>query len=277
MKQSYVSKVKMKRYTFKNVQRFLASLYACARLMRQSYKAYGYLRAGMEPFVGHFEFCGISFVGRKEDWAAIREVLVEDEYSCVSLLLPANGEQRVLDLGANIGTFAMRVFSHNRASRIVSVEAAEDTFTILHENKKLNPVLSWEVINKGVWREDGPLTLMRRGISVGHRVIDGQGEEAIIGVSLQSLINELGWEFVDLIKMDIEGGEEAVIPSALDILRKTRFFIVELHSDRIDIAPLMKSLREIYTHNWLLNSRKSLKPLYIMTNEDLDLSGYVRT
>jgi FkbM family methyltransferase len=266
----------MKRYTFKNIQRFLADLCSCVRLMRKPYMAYGYLRAGMEPLIGRFVFCDIPFVGRKEDWAAIREVLVEDEYSCVDSLLPADGEQRVLDLGANIGTFAMRMFSHNSESRIVSVEAAEDTFNILDENKKLNPTLNWEVMKNGVWREDGPLTLMRRGISVGHRVIEGQGDEVIMGVSLQTLIENLGWESIDLIKMDIEGGEEAVIPSALEILRKTRFLIVELHSDRVDIAPLIKSLREIYARHWQLNARESSKPLFVMTNENIDLSGYVR-
>jgi FkbM family methyltransferase len=156
---------------------------------------------------------------------------------------------------------------------VASVEAAHDTFRILEANKQANPLLNWEVLNNGIWRDDGPLMLMRRGISVGHRVIEGTEGDAVQGISLNTLLGRLGWERVDLIKMDIEGGEEAVIPAALDALRHTRVLIIEIHSDRIDPAPLRSALRSIYSHHWQLNDRKSSKPLYIMANEPLDLGA----
>lgn len=213
----------------------------------------------------------MSFRARKEDWVAIREVLVADEYSCIDGLFSPDYAPRVLDLGANIGSFALRVFLRFPMAQVVSVEAASDTFQILEANKLANNSLHWQVLNNGVWRDDGPLTLMRRGISVGHRVVEGAGEDHVQGISLNTLLDGLGWDRVDLIKMDIEGGEEAVIPAAQDALRRTRVLIIEIHSDRIDPVPVLSVLRPIYSSYWQLNDRKSSKPLYLMTNESLDL------
>jgi FkbM family methyltransferase len=179
-------------------------------------------------------------------------------------------------LGANIGSFALRLFFRCPEAHVVSVEAASDTFQILEANKHANATLCWEVLNNGVWRDDGPLTLMRRGLSVGHRVTEGAGGDVVQGISLDSLLSRLGWDRVDLIKMDIEGGEEAVIPSAMDALRRTSALIIEIHSDRIDPVPILSRLRSVYAFHWQLNDRKSSKPLYIMAHVPLDLGDDVQ-
>ena len=77
-----------------------------------------------------------------------------------------------------------------------------------------------------------------------------------------------------LLQMDIEGGEEVVIPAAIDVLRNTRFLIVEIHNDRIDSKPIISVLNSIYTYSWQLNDRESNKPLFIMTNEYIDFGGW---
>jgi FkbM family methyltransferase len=260
----------MKKYTFGIILRIAKDLLNCTRLMGNPFKAYGYLRSGMGPEIGAFSSGALRFHARKEDWVAIREVLVEDEYSCIQQLFPHDAKPRVMDLGANIGSFALRLFLHTPAAHVVSVEAANDTFQLLKTNRQSNPGFNWEVLNCGVWRENGPLTLMRRGLSVGHRVIEGSGDDVVEGISLPTLLEKLGWDRIDLIKMDIEGGEEAVIPAAKDVLSRTRFLIIEIHNDRIDSAPVMSALRAIYAHHWQLNDRKSSKPLYIMSNEHID-------
>jgi FkbM family methyltransferase len=261
------------RYSLAIIRRIVADLANCTRLMGNPLLAYGYLRSGRNPQTGTFSMGPLRFQGRKEDWIAIREVLVEDEYSCVDCLFPRDASPRVLDLGANIGSFALRVFLRCPRAQVISIEAANDTFQVLGANKRANASLNWEVLNNGVWRDDGPLTLMRRGVSVGHRVVEGVGGDVVEGISLNTLLGRLGWDRVDLIKMDIEGGEEAVIPAALDALHHTRVLIVEIHSDRIDPVPILSVLRSIYTHHWQLNDRKSSKPLYIMANESLDLGA----
>jgi len=261
----------MRRYNLSTIRRIISDLINCTLMIRNPYQAYGYLRSGMNPQIGEFKLGRLRFRARKEDWIAIREVLVEDEYLCVERLIPKNSEPRVLDLGANIGSFALRVFLLCPNAQVASVEAAEDTFQILKDNRLLNSRSNWRVLNYGVWRDDGPLTLMRRGISVGHRVIEGTGDDVIQGISIPTLLKKLGWDRVDLIKMDIEGGEEVVIPAALGVLQKTRLLIVEIHSDRIDAEPVISALQSIYEYQWQLNDRKSSKPLFVMAHEPLDL------
>ena len=261
-------------YSLETILRIATDLINCTRMMGNPLQAYGYLRAGRNPQVGTFNIGNLQLEGRKEDWIAIREVLVEDEYSCIKQLFSKDSSPKILDLGANIGSFALRAFLHCHDARIVSVEAAEDTFLILEANSRYNTFLKWDVLNFGVWRDDGPLTLMRRGISVGHRVIDGAGEDAVQGISLPTLLDKLGWDEVDLIKMDIEGGKEVFIPAAIDVLRNTRFLIVEIHNDRIDSKPIISVLNSIYTYSWQLNDRESNKPLFIMTNEYIDFGGW---
>lgn len=264
------------RYTWTILWRFASNLYHCARLMGNPVEAYGYLRAGRLPLVGCFGLGPFRFEGRKEDWLAIREVLVNDEYACVQRLFGADAAPRILDLGANIGCFAIRVFLHCPAAKVASIEAAPDTFQVLETNRKLNPSVSWQALNCGIWGNDGPLTLMRRGVSVGHRVVEGSDGDFVQGISPQSLLQQLGWDSVDLVKVDIEGGEEAVIPAATDILKKTRFLIVEIHSDRIDASPVIATLKSVYPNWWQLNHRTSSKPLYIMSSESPDLGPGIR-
>jgi FkbM family methyltransferase len=173
----------------------------------------------------------------------------------------------------NIACFALRIFKCCPNTQISPVEAAGDTFAVLEANRRANPSLNWEVLNFGVWRDDELLTLVRREMSMGHRVIKGTGHNIVKGISLEALMYKLGWEQIDVVKMDIEGGEEAVIPAAIDALRRTSYLVIEIHNDRINSRPVLSILQSLFTHHWQLNSRKSKKQLYIMTNDPVDLAS----
>jgi len=252
------------------IRRFAEDYVHCFKMIGSPLAAYGYLRSGRQPEIGSFQLGPCKFQARKEDWVAVKEVLVQDEYACIESLLAGLETPRVIDLGANIGSFALRVFLFSAQAHVASVEAASDTFSVLANNKNLNPFFNWQIFNNGIWRHDEPLTLMRRGISVGHRVIENGEGDIVQGITLSSLLDQLKWDEVDLIKMDIEGGEEAVVPHALDIFGKTRFLIIEVHTDRIQAEPVMKALHSVYSNTWQLNERTSTKPLFVMTNERIN-------
>lgn len=245
----------------------------CSVLLRNPFMAYGFLRRGRLPEVARFRFGPLPFQARKQDWCVIREVVVADEYACIDRLLAGQAAPKVLDLGANIGCFALRVLSRIPRATVVSVEAAQDTFDVLRDNRSLNPGCDWTVLNYGVWGDDGPLTIQRRGLAMAHRVIEGEGAETVNGISLASLVQSLGWQRVDLIKIDIEGGEESVVPAAIDVLRATGTLIIEVHTDRIDSKPVLDTLRTVFPHAWQVNDRSSSKPVYVLSHAPLDLDG----
>lgn len=261
----------MNRTVNKLMQR-LIDIASCWRLGLSPVRAFGFLRANMSPEIGRFNIGPIEFFGRKLDWVAIREVLVDDEYRCIDdILAESKLPPRVLDIGANIGTFAIRCFTANPQSKVLSIEAAPDTFEILKKNKDANPGLEWGVIHAGVWSENGEVSLERRHGPMGHRVrIDG-GHETVPAQTLDRIASSQHWDYVDLVKMDIEGGEESVIPSAAEFLRNCRILIIEVHKSRIDANKVLSVLRHVYQNHWQLNGRKSKKPVYLLTNDDVTL------
>ncbi len=241
----------------------------CTPLAGGPLAAYCYLRAAHKPEVGMFKWNGLRFSARKEDWPAVREVILDDEYACVEWLFSRTTSPKILDLGANIGTFGLRMFRACPNAQVVSLEPAYDTFEILESNCRANPSVDWKVFNCGIWDRDCSLSLQRRGISLGHRVVEGTGGESVEVVSLPSLLTRIAWNHVDCIKMDIEGGEESVVPAIAEFLSRVQSLIIEIHSDRINSRPVMDALRALYEFRWQINASGGGKQVYLMTHHSV--------
>lgn len=261
----------MSRFNFKKICFGFSDLIKCAGIMCNPFDSYGYLRTWKDKKIGKFKFSDLRFQGRREDWPGVREVLIDDEYSFIKQIIQPARELYILDLGANIGSFAIRFFSEYPLSQIASVEPAFDTFQILESNRKLNPRYKWHALNYAVWSKKLSLNILRKNISAGHRVVEGSGSETIQGVTLSCLLEILNWNHIDLIKMDIEGGEAEVVPFALDVFRITETLIIEIHTDRINAEPVLSALKKVYQYVWQLNDRTSSKPLLVLSNQKLDL------
>ena len=71
--------------------------------------AYSFLRDRNRPVA--MTWRGLQLSARGCDWAAVQEVLIEHEYAALIPYLTRKPAPVVLDLGANIGTFALFSFS----------------------------------------------------------------------------------------------------------------------------------------------------------------------
>jgi len=254
--------------------RSLRDLISAAWLMRNPIAAICFFRSkknvnGYAKFrVGRFDLHA-----RKQDWPGIREIFIEDEYEVLDAIRLGAEAPRILDIGANIGGFALRAFQHWPMAEVVSVEAAPDTYEILQANRCANACLAWQALNAGVWGSDGTLVLDRKPLSISHRVSQGGNGEFIPSITLATLLDRIGWQAVDLMKIDIEGAEEIVIPAASDVFRKTGILIVEIHNDRINPQPVYRTLASVFRYCWQLNQRFSNKPVLILANRDLHLKS----
>ena len=227
------------------------------------------MRKGQMPDVITLRYHDMYLSARKQDWTAVREVLIDDEYVCIDGLFDSSDSPKILDLGANVGCFALRAFKLSPNVSVVSIEAAKDTADVLRHNQERNPSLSWQVIHGAVWSNDGPLSLERTNNSTGHQVSNNNVGEQLEGFSLETILKCVGWRHVDLIKMDIEGAEAEVIPGSEDILRNCDYLIIEIHSDRIDGELIFNKLKNIYSHIRRINRVQSNKPLYLMSNKNI--------
>lgn len=161
----------------------------------------------------------------------------------------ASEGDRFLDIGANIGYVSCMMLHHIRGVRIVAVEPRPDCFAILQANLKR---MSADAIafNAAISSEDGQGFLrMASGNSGASKLVThetGAAESAVpeIDVELLSgstLLARSGIDRVDLVKIDVEGHEAAVLASLLPAVerRLPRAILFEHHGPFIGPSKTM--------------------------------------
>jgi FkbM family methyltransferase len=205
----------------------------------------------------------ISFRGTDE--LALYEVLVLQEYDFLRSFLTTCDRPKILDIGAHIGTFAIWVLSVNTQAQVLSVEADPDTFQISLQNsqKLTSQGFYWEILEKAAGATDNEsLSFSSVGPSMSHR-LNSEGDISVHSISLRSLLNHLDpqHEGVDLMKIDIEGGEENFLCNDPDALDRVESIVVELHPELCNVEKVLKLLKSKYSTIQSVNNRLSSKPL----------------
>src|SRR4051794_32603328 len=124
--------------------------------------------------------------------------------------------QTVFDLGSNIGlTMAHYSMLFPRA-RILGLELDAENLAICQEN--IRPYRNRCIAMGGaLWPTDGEVAYSRRqgneyAFAVG--AVDGDHDIVVRTVTMNDLFVRSGWNWVDFVKMDIEGAERAVLGHA---------------------------------------------------------------
>ena len=82
------------------------------------------------------------------------------------------------------------------------------------------------------------LTFSDVGDSMSHRVSD-EGAVEVQGMSLYELLSASKFDTVDLMKLDIEGTEEAFLCENPELLKRVNILVVELHPNVCDTQKVM--------------------------------------
>ena len=210
--------------------------------------------------LGAFRFRSLPFSARAADWLAVREVLVEREYGFVADVLAGSRAPVVVDVGANIGTFALFVFSLFPDAVVRSFEPSSTTFVVLDANRRANPGLDWSCQRAAAHAADGTAPFVNAPFTTSSRLGAG-GDEDVPTLSLDSIVTGP----VDLLKLDVEGAEEAVLDGREDVLRRVGSVVVEVHPDRCDEQRVVRVLESVYEHVRAVAGRRSTKPLLVAT------------
>ena len=143
----------------------------------------------------------------------------------------------VIDAGAHIGVFSRWALKRG-AARVISIEPNPDNIISLERN--LAPEIAEgkvTIVKAGVWNEESKLELSLHDHITSRPTLfhmDGISHSITVPVRpLDSIIEELGIERVDFIKMDIEGAErQALEGGAATILRfRPRMAVCTYHMD----------------------------------------------
>jgi FkbM family methyltransferase len=235
-----------------------------ARYRYLAYRVLLRIRIGKENRDEHFKRTGLSEV----------DFLPERPYSFNGLLaLPRKGSddfymffvprekellphlrmrkgETFVDVGANVGYYSLKLAQDyaNDGVRIIAIEAHPENFKALNKNIELNNFLCITTINKAVSNHKGIATLYNR-IDTRNRVrsefyslstdyihdlnfipIDGGS----VQVECDTLDNILEEKRVDIMKIDIEGGEVSALEGAGRTLNKLRKLIIEVHGHNLE-------------------------------------------
>ncbi len=234
-------------------------------LMTSKFKAIAYLlRARKDRMaLGEGVYGGFPFSFRGNDISALNEVFIDAEYNFLRPFIEERRSPIILDVGAHIGTFSIWLLSINHNANILSIEADPATYKVLSNNigYSSNKNINWRAINRAAWNNGDSIRFCDEGDSMSHRVSTG-GKVEVSGITLREALEAVaGSQQIDLMKIDIEGAEEAFLCATPDLLDKVDRLVIELHPGRCDTDRIRGLLQNMFSEIIEVPARISSKPL----------------
>jgi FkbM family methyltransferase len=177
----------------------------------------------------------ITYRLNRGDIQGIREVWFDEVYR-----LPCKDPGgQIIDLGANIGLTSVYFAKTYKTDFIVAVEPNQANVKLARRNFEQNSIVA-RVIEAAIGPIDGVAHFSDATESnMGH--VSDQGRE-IRMLSMPTLLNSEGIGSIDLLKMDIECGEQALLSEGTEWLDRVQVIIAEFHPTCVDYPGLRDTL-----------------------------------
>jgi len=166
------------------------------------------------------------------DIATFYQVFLEDYY----LLRCTDKPTVVVDGGANVGLFAIKVKNDFPEAKLICIEPDPDNFTSLRKNLSHYNNVHFE--NSGLWDKDTRLRIYDKyNLGKWGMTVEEDPERGkITAVSMLSLFKKYSLDHIDVLKLDIETSERQLFSEGYEEwLPKVKTIIIELH-DWIEIG-----------------------------------------
>jgi FkbM family methyltransferase len=169
---------------------------------------------------------------RAGDLYILFEVLARGEYELPERILPRHRVSTIVDCGANIGLTALLLASRYPKARVIAIEADRGNFELLRRNcEGVERILPIHAAVVGSPRQTVRFSSDR--LAWGNRVINDEcqgGFAEISAITIPEVMQRYSIDRIDLLKLDIEGGEEDVFSSP-SFLSSVDVVAIELHGD----------------------------------------------
>lgn len=189
---------------------------------------------------------------RGEIWA-VYEVWMRN---CYRVPFPV-GTKVLLDLGANIGLTSLWYARACGFERVIAVEPTPSNADLADHNLRANGVEA-DVVRAAVGPADGEARFRQYNVSTFNELVFDAaqppraepgvrltGESVVRVASPATLLEALpDGQRVDLVKLDIEGGEQALYEGDLSWLSRVDALVAELHPPRVDVAMIVARMKE---------------------------------
>jgi FkbM family methyltransferase len=142
----------------------------------------------------------------------------------------ATASPRILDCGANVGLASLYFRRAYPGARITAYEADPALFAMLDDNLARNAGGTVETCHAALWTSTGTLTFRCEGADSGMiATLPGVVEGRSTVVPSLRLRDVLAAEPIDVLKLDIEGAEDAVLADCEPVLHNVRALVMDLH------------------------------------------------
>jgi len=136
----------------------------------------------------------------------------------------------VIDLGAHIGDFALWAVKNYKSKKVICLEPSAQLFSLLEKNIKLNNIQNKVKIYKEAIFKNNNRILLKNGLTSALNHIEDR-DGLTQAITLENLFKRDKLNIVDLLKIDIEGGEQFILTEDnRDIFKeKVRYIFIEAH------------------------------------------------
>lgn len=149
----------------------------------------------------------------------------------------------IVDIGANEGFFASFVAKHVPSAKVIAVEPNKIAYKLMQRNLEANRLPNVSLVQKAVWNSDGRqiLKVIPEATTIStvaivensyiNHILERIIEVPVETVTLRTLMSDLDLKWVDLLKIDVEGGEFEILKSSRSILSAIGYIVLEYHSE----------------------------------------------
>jgi len=135
----------------------------------------------------------------------------------------------IVDGGAHAGYASLYFANKYPEAQILAVDPEGSNVAILRENTASYPNI--RVLQAGIWHRRTCLTISNQEAeNWAFQVQESEGhEDAIAAITIEDIMQLASTEFIDILKLDIEGAEKEVFSGRPEWLAKVGILIIELH------------------------------------------------
>lgn len=156
------------------------------------------------------------------DVSLFRDILLNKEYEWD---LPA-APRLIVDAGANIGLSSIFYANRYPHARIICVEPEPCNARMLRKNMAYYP--NSVIVEAALWSNNEPISVVDPGLGEwGFRTIPGSSN--MRGITLDTLMDQCGIDYIDLLKVDIEGAEKEVFQNPSQWIDRLGVIVIEPH------------------------------------------------
>ena len=145
------------------------------------------------------------------------------------MIVDARGER-----GLCIGVFALEF----PEAKIIAIEPETANFNLLKQNTSAFPNVT--AVNAALWPTSGQVNLLDPGLgSWGFEAADARSAPIaaanlgkVRAATVDEIMSEFNLPYVDILKIDIEGGEKPLFEGSPEWLKRVGVVMIELHDRR---------------------------------------------